>query len=212
MPKIRGLRRRGRTIERWRTTNLKLPSARLANHERPHAKLWIEPWANMFATEGPRKGHRTEMLSALLDVYDAWHEQLQASGLPFYLKIWLFEPRFMKSQVVCAIGDSQNFYSSTFTPAIENIPIPTNRYFGLNHRLAELKWATHLDEHFYFESDFDAVQPDGSEGVHAHQRRLLQRLQSGAYASSDVEYLGMTTKAYAMPLGRVWIGGRRNSE
>ncbi len=208
MPKIRGLGRRGRAIEQWRRAKLTLPSARLENDERPYAKLWIEPWANLFATEEPRKGHRSEMLNALLDVYDGWHAQLQGLGLPFYLKVWLFEPRFMKSQVVCAIGDSQDFYQKTFTPATANLPIPTSRYFGLDQRLAEFEWKTHLDEHFYFESDFDAVQLDGSEGMHAHRKGLLKRLQPGGYSSSDVDFMGKTTRAFAFPLGYVWVGGR----
>ena len=187
---------------------MRLAQARLVNNERPYAKLWIEPWANLFATEEPRKGHRSEMLSALFDVYDGWHTQLTELAMPFYLKVWLFEPRFMNSQVVCAIGESCDFYQNTFDPAVSEVKIPLNRYFGMDERVAGFEWKTHLDEHLFFESDFDAVQPDGSEGWHAHERKLLQRLKSGAFASSELEYMGRTTKAYAMPLGHVWVGGR----
>ena len=118
----------------------------------------------------------------------------------------------MKSQIVCAIGDSSDFYQKQFTPTPTEVPIPTKRYFDLGQRMKEFEWKTHLDEHYYFESDFNAVQPDGGEGIHAHNRKLLQRLRTGNYSSSDVDYMGATTKAYAVPLGHVWVGGRSGIE
>ncbi|MBK9537803.1 MAG: hypothetical protein IPO12_03475 [Flavobacteriales bacterium] len=214
MPKIRGLRRRSRSIERWRQANRFLNPKSLRDSTRPdhhktcYVKLWLEPWGNLFATEQPKKGHRTEMLAALLDIYESWNVQLAESEQPYYLKVWLFEPHFMRSQVVCAWGQAHDHYRKTFTPASKEVAIPTKRYFGLEERLAGFEWKTHLHEHFYFESDFDAVQPDGSEGLHVHRQKLLRRLKSGGYASSDVDFMGKTTKAYAFPLGHVWVGGR----
>ncbi len=218
MPKIRGLRRRGRAIEQWRRENLYLDPKLLRDETRAYhqktcyVKLWLEPWGNLFATEEPKKGHRTEMLKALLDIYESWDVQLAETGQPYYLKVWLFEPRFMRSQVVSAWGDAHDYYRNTFTPGSKEVAIPSSRYFGLEERMAGFEWKTYFDENHYFESDFDTIQPDGSEGSHAHQQKLLRRLGSGKYNSSDVQFMGKTTKAYAVPHGHVWIGGRRVGE
>ncbi|MEO8067336.1 MAG: hypothetical protein ABI599_06555 [Flavobacteriales bacterium] len=150
------------------------------------------------------------MLQALLDIHESWDAQLSELGKPYYLKVWLFDPDFMRSQVVCAWGEAQDYYQNTFTPAPAPFPIPTEKFEDLDERLRKLDWVTHLNEHIYFESDFDGVQADGSEGMHAHRKGLLQRLKSADFPVSEVEFLGKPTKAYAMPLGHVWVGGRSN--
>ncbi len=218
MPKIRGLRRRGRAIEQWRKANLFLNPRSLREEARPYhqktcyVKLWIEPWGNLFATEQPKKGHRTEMLKALLDVYDSWDVQLAETGQPYYLKVWLYDPDFMRSQVVCAWGEAHDYHRNTFNIANTPVPIPLNKFEGMDERITRFSWTTHLDEVLYFESDFDAVCPNGSEGRYANNWKLLSRLKSGNFPSSDVEFMGGVTKAIAVPVGHIWVGERRREE
>ena len=171
----------------------------------------MEPWGNLFATEQPKKGHRTEMLKALLDIYESWDVQLAETGQPYYLKVWLFDPHFMRSQVVCAWGEAHDYYQNMFTAAKAPVPIPLNKFDGMDERISRFNWKTHLDEQHYFESDFDDVGPDGSKGDLADQKSLLERLKAKGCPSSEVTYYGKQTRAYAMPLGHVWTGERHDA-
>jgi len=214
MPKIRGLRRRGRSIERWRLANLHINANSIRDEARPYQdktcyiKLWMEPWGNLFATEQPKKGHRTQMLNALLDIYESWRVQLTETQQPYYLKVWLFDPHFMRSQVVCAWGEAHDFYRNTFTPADAPAPIPLSKFDGMDERIAQFDWETHLEEQHYFESDFEDVGPDGGRGDLADQKALLERLKTKGYPSSEVSFMGKQTRAFAVPLGHVWLGER----
>ena len=176
-------------------------------YKRNNVKLWLEPWGNLFATEQPGKGHRTAMLNALLDIYESWDAQLSRLGQPYYLKVWLFDPNFMQSQIVCAWGEAHDLYQNAFTPATAPFSIPTEKFADMDERLQKLNWKTHLEEAWYFESDFDDVQSDGSKGDLAHKKALLKRLKSKGCPSSEVDYMGKPTRAFALPLGHVWIGG-----
>ena len=209
-----GLRRRSRSIEKWRQANLFLDAKRLLDgglaydDKRCYAKLWIEPWANLFVKASPKKGHRSEMFSALLDIYERWEKQLAETGQPYYLKVWLFDPYFMNSQVVCAWGETRDFYLNTFTASAMPASIPLNKFEGLDDRIGQFDWKTCLDEDFYFESELNGTQPYASERDRAYDQRLLRRLRSGGYKSfktgSSRQDIG-----YSIPRGYVWVGQRK---
>lgn len=139
--KIRGFNRRFRQLEQWKEANLLLRSDLLENYERDHIDIVVHPWCDISVTKShipePKRKMRRKMLSALLDIYQSWEKQLQQLGIPYYLKIWLFEPRFSQSQVVCAVGNQIHFYEQTFEKADQH-SMKLNPYLKSDSRLQKM--------------------------------------------------------------------------
>lgn len=62
-----------------------------------YVKVWVSPFDNLRYKErdyaGPKSENRTLILNALLDIYESWDLHLKKMNIPYYLKIWLYEPR-----------------------------------------------------------------------------------------------------------------------
>jgi hypothetical protein len=78
---------------------------------------------------------------------------LDKIGQPYYLKIWLFEPRFSKSQVVCAIGDRIDYYENLFFKPENGKQLQSVNYGSLKKRLDAFEWEYRLDED-HIEEDY----------------------------------------------------------
>ena len=107
--KIRGFNRRFRDIDIWRSENLDLRLDLIEKYNGDHIDIVVHPWCDISIINSkipePKRVTKKLILNGLIDIYESWKVQLNNLGKPYYLKIWLFEPRFSKSQVVCAIAD-----------------------------------------------------------------------------------------------------------
>src|SRR5688572_16639298 len=132
--KIRGHRRRHKQIDKWVLDNLSIDLRYYLSNERDrhYAKIRIYPWSGISVTRSaipePTRKTKEKMLKGLLDIYHNLKTQLDEIGQPYYLRIWLFDPRFSQSQVVCAIGDSIDFYKDTFFKPDDKKEIPLKKY------------------------------------------------------------------------------------
>lgn len=50
----------------------------------------------------------------MIEVYLEWHQKMMDENEEFYLKIWLYDPNFINSQIVVAYRDCLDFYNKTF--------------------------------------------------------------------------------------------------
>ena len=150
--KIRGHNRRHKQIDNWRLDNLSLDLTDylLNERDRYYAKIRVHPWSGLSLTNSvtpqPTGKTKQKMLNGLLDIYEDWKKQLDKLGQPYYLKVWLFEPRFSQSQVVCAIGDNVDFYENTFYKPDTDKPIQLDNYGSLKTNLSKFNWDYHFDE------------------------------------------------------------------
>ena len=116
--KIRGHNRLQKQIEPWKRNNLILRQDLLESYERDHIDIVVHPWCDISTINStfpePNKLTKRKILAGLLDIYDNLKQQLDARGKPYYLKIWLYEPRVSKSQVVCAVGERILHYENIF--------------------------------------------------------------------------------------------------
>lgn len=197
LKKIRGHNRRQKQIDHWRVDNLSLDLIDyLLNHrDRYYTKISVHPWSGLSLTNSvtpqPTGKTKQEMLNGLLDIYENWKTQLDEFGQAYYLKIWLFEPRFSQSQVVCAIGDSIDFYENTFyKPELEKA-IQLANYGALKTRLSKLSWDYRLDEDHY----------DNTE--------VGNRLTKPHRAQKFKETIGNTTESYSFKRGNIWLGEQK---
>lgn len=210
--KLRGHSRRHRCIERWRWNNLELRQEVLDKYRCDHVRILVRPWCDMLMTNRsisePKRMTKKLILSGLLDIYEAWKHQLEMLGEPYYLKIWLFEPRFSRSQVVCAIGDRSEFYNNTFSTPERTKPFSPGTYGQLRKRLEAYHWVQRLDEDQYDntwvgEEDMYPTLKDYMEAKRWFDKLLRQPHRRHRHEPP----IGDIVESYVFKRGDVWIGG-----
>ena len=143
-------------------------------------------------------------------IYESWKVQLDNLGTPYYLKIWLFEPRFSKSQVVCAVADRIDFYENNFFKPDLKKQFKSSNYGQLSERLQKFEWDYRLDEDYYNnnfirEPDLYATRQDYDDSV-IWFNRLLKKPHRLIKLDEPIEE---ATESYSFKRGDLWIGGQK---
>jgi hypothetical protein len=214
--KIRGHNRRHKQIENWRLTNLSLDLTDylLNQRDRYYAKIYVHPWSGLSLTNSltpqPTGKTKQKMLNGLLDIYENWKTQLDKLGKPYYLKIWLFEPRFSQSQVVCAIGNDIDFYENTFYKPTSDKTIFLDNFGNLKTRLSKLNWEYRLDEDYYDNTEVGEPEIYASRQDYDYTVKWLEKLLKKPHRTHKYkEPIGDTTEAYLFKRGDIWLGGKK---
>lgn len=149
------------------------------------------------------------MILGLLDIYESWQTKLGSLGRPFYLKIWLFEPRFSQSQVVCGIGDKIESYDNAFyKPGHEKKLNPAN-YGKLQQRMSQFQWEFGLDEDQHQASDIGDAESWGSLADYEETKIWFERLMRKPHRTWKSEQEGDGSEdIHFFKRGHVWIGGK----
>lgn len=152
--KIRGFNRKFTAVKLWSEEALFLDTERVLRDHYEYTKVYVSPWNRFSLTNSqfpePKCFLKNEILKVLELIYDHWKIELEKLNQPYYLKIWLYEPRVSKSQVVCAIGEKIAYYEHLFQDGnfIENHSSFTNSF------PSEFKWEAKLDQELYWQNDF----------------------------------------------------------
>jgi hypothetical protein len=211
--KIRGHTRRQKQIELWRQNSLTLDLDNLADRQRAYMKIYVHPWSGLSMQNSsvptPNGKTKRDILSALLDIHDSWKKQLDKFGQPYYLKVWLFEPRFSTSQVVCAIGDSSDYYKDTFYKPDFTKELKPKNYGKLQDRVSKFKWDFRLDEDTHDNSDIGDSKPFGSIKDYEETVIWFKRLLKQPHRTLKLkEKIGDIEEMYFFKRGYVWVGGQ----
>jgi hypothetical protein len=211
--KIRGQTRRQKAIAHWRQAAMSfdLVNDVLGNWDRYYVKIRIHPWSGLSMVNSsvpePQGKVKQHMLNGLLDIYEHWKIQLDKTGKPYYLKIWLNEQRFTKSQVVCAVGNALHFYDHTFSFADKQQPFQPDGYGKTGKRLTNYTWEHRLDEDIYTDNEIGLPEEYASiqdfEETRIWFRRLLKKPHRKEKLESPIDGV---TEFYAFNRGDVFIG------
>ncbi len=211
--KIRGHRRRWKQIEDWREANINLDLDYIEESERDYTKIRIHPWSSLSFTNSvdpePTGKTKQKILNGLLDIYESWKTQLDKLGQPYYLKIWLFEPRFCQSQIVCAVGKFIEFYNNTFEKADSEKQMIPEHYGKLKERIEKYKWDLHLDEDVYYNIEVEVGEPSlyASQKDYEEHKIWFKRLLKKPHRTKKFkEPIGEAIESYSFKRGYVWIG------
>lgn len=132
----------------------------------------------------PKGKAKKDILNGLEKIYDNWKVKLEKSNKPYYLKIWLYEPRISKSQVVCAIDAKIEYYENIF----EKADFKQNNSSFTNQMSSDFKWQTKVDEEPYWKimllwpiDQYKRIEDSYSD------RRLLNKLEKGSYKMKEID-------------------------
>ena len=214
--KIRGHNRRHKQIDNWRLDNLSLDLTDylLNERDRYYAKIRVHPWSGLSMTNSvtpqPTGKTKLKMLNGLLDIYEDWKTQLDKLGQRYYLKVWLFEPRFSQSQVVCAIGDNVDFYKNTFYKPNTDKAIQLDNYGTLKTKLSKLNWDYRLDVDQYDNNEVSEPESYASRQDYEETKKWFAKLLKKPHRTHKFsEPIDDTTEAYLFKRGNVWLGGQK---
>ncbi len=214
--KIRGHNRLHKQIDNWRLDNLSLDlnDYLLNERDRYYAKIRVHPWSGISVTNSvtpePTRKTQQKILNGLLDIYGDWKNQLDKLGQPYYLKVWLFEPRFSQSQVVCAIGDNVDFYENTFYKPETNKIIQLDKYGSIKTKLSKLNWEYRLDEDQYYNNEVGEAEIYASRQDYEETKMWFNKLLKKPHRIHKfIEPIGDTTESYSFKRGEIWLGGQK---
>ena len=205
--KIRGHNRIQKAIEDWKSYHIELDLEYLEEVKRNYCKIWVSPFANISVTgseiPSPKGKNRQLIIKGLLEIFSSWEKQLKTLNKPYYLAIWLFEPRLEKSQVVCAIDEMNDFYDNTFFRPEKGRNIPLQNYGTQRKELEKFNWTYALDEDYFYQSDIDLEQEmystkeDYIDTQKWYRRKIKEGVRKGNINDDTF---------YAVKKGIVWIG------
>lgn len=206
--KNRGLKRKVANIQNWINGYSELNIGHLTKHKYEYAKVYVDPWDNLTLTDSqipePKGKAKKDILNGLEKIYDSWKTELEKLNKPYYLKIWIYEPRISKSQVVCAIDEKIEYYENIF----EKADFKRNSSSFTNQLSSDFNWQPKVDEEPYWESDllwpidqYEKIEDSYSD------RRLLTKLKKGNYKNKEIDSPnGNKDTIYLLPKGKIWVG------
>jgi hypothetical protein len=172
----------------------------LRDYLRTYVKLWIHPFYALVRTNPPVWYNRL-LLDAMIDVYLAWHEKMKKENEDFNLKIWLYNPRFIYSQIVVAYKDRLDFYDRTFEKRKKPKEFPYDKYHSLKRKLEEFEWELYIDTDYYDENDLNEWIIEGG----STEKEVLA-IKKKAYEINSIKSEIGTYLQFSIDKGDVWLG------
>lgn len=209
--KIRGIKRKNKAIEQWIAENLPLRTDLLETYQEDHCDIVVHPWCDYSISSSiipPPKGKtKLLMIQGLIRIYNALKKQLDSIGQPYYLKIWLFNPRFSLSRVVCAVGENKKFYENQLE-ALNNAGLPTNVFTNAHPLLTGFSWKRQDDDDCYSSNDLGSPEDYSSLEDYLEQEKWFFNLLKRPHKIVALgNAAGNFTEAHCFRRGDIWIGG-----
>lgn len=207
--KIRGHSRIQENIQSWADEYGDLDIERVKEFNYEYIRVDLLPWLNQPITNSyikePNKLTKQLILNGLETIYDSWKVELEKLNQPYYLKIWLNEPRISKSEVVCAI----NGKIEEFENAFHKIEFEANKQNITNQMNSGFNWECAVDEDFIFESDIVSFDNYLYPKEFFSDRRLIKKAKKKGFRNKIVKGSnGEKDTVYFIPKGKIWIGGK----
>ncbi|WP_411346228.1 hypothetical protein ACE3MZ_09700 [Paenibacillus sp. WLX1005] len=196
--KIRGWKRKVKQIEEWKQRYIKLDMDYITSYQRDYVKLWIDPFYRL-DRRNPPGWYARLLLAAMMEVYYSWDDQMKQLQEPYYLKIWLYAPHFINSQIVVACRDQLHFYDHTFEKATDKAKL--SHHYAMVPGINDFQWETCIDT--AYESLLD-LQRDVE--MNLRQPSDILHIQHKAYHAESVISAGQADTLYWIKDGIVWVG------
>jgi hypothetical protein len=162
----------------------------------------IEEW---YGEEFGIKGElRKKIIETLLKTYFEWKNELDKLNKEYYLAIWLYNPRMLKSEIVCAIDEKVNYYENeNFLTSNKNSEFDLNQFGVLSTELQKFTWDRKIDLDAVEEWEINLPKEQyESEKKYNKDQKFYNKLIREKFHVVEKD----NEKIYFHPKGDVWIG------
>lgn len=162
----------------------------------------IEEW---YGEEFGIKGElRKKIIETLLKTYFEWKNELDKLNKEYYLAIWLYNPRMLKSEIVCAIDEKVNYYENEkFLASNKNSEFDLNQFGVLSPELQKFTWDRKIDLDAVEEWEINLPKEQyESEKKYNKDQKFYNKLIREKFHVVEKD----NEKIYFHPKGDVWIG------
>ncbi|WP_081212451.1 hypothetical protein [Salegentibacter sediminis] len=170
--------------------------------EKKYYNYEIEEWyGEQFKINGEL---RKLIIRTLLNTYFEWKKELDKLGKDYYLAIWLYNPRMLKSEIVCAIEEKINYYENeNFIPSKGDNYLDLNQFGKFSSDLKKFNWEGKIDFDSYeeWEINWSKEQYPDKKEYYKNQRFYKKLIQEEFHVVER-----NNEKTYFYPKGDIWIG------
>lgn len=184
--KIRGWKRRIRQLDSWGKWILKPNLAHYHRGDCTYERCTLYPFYMLEKRHPPLWFYKL-MIARFIDAYYSWDSVFKEMGEPYDLLLWLYDPSFIRSEIVCYKGERRGFaWESTIIR-----PFSYKKFASIAYDINAFEWILADEENIYFESELE------DEGLKAED--LLQEGWVEKEAEEDQVY-------YTQKTGDIWMG------
>ncbi|MEQ8475440.1 hypothetical protein [Fulvivirga sp.] len=197
--KIRGWKKQVRKIDQWFELVKKPDFDHFESRLEDYVKIRIDPW-NRLSERTPPMWYSKLILKRLIDIYDLWDKEFQKLNKPYDLQLWINEPNFIKSQVVCAQVDKDGDQRNNYYRIVEHqADFPTNKWQSELFDLNQFTFQLYKDENLSFKNLEDLEEDE-----------IADLIKEG-YEAEETIIGGQTDIMYSKKVGNVWVGRKNKS-
>ncbi|WP_191991936.1 DUF4306 domain-containing protein [Bacillus aerolatus] len=113
---------------------------------------------------------------------------MKKTGEDFYLKIWLYHPHFIHSQIVITYKDCLDFYDRTFDASEKEKEFPYSNFVGLEEEVQLFEWDHRIESHPYLESELTEMVEGGCLKVNEETKIREQSYQTNRLKNDEGEW------------------------
>jgi hypothetical protein len=195
--KIRGWKRRIRQIDRW-GEDLKKPNIKWfkqANARHVYDRCYLSPFYR-FDRRHPPLWFFKLIIAKFIAAYSQWEKVFEESGIPYDLQIWLYDPSYIQSEIICYKMQERGEHMKLGWEAKEQKPFPYKKFAGKNYDLNEFEWVLAEENNVVWEDDLDYIES------------TLEELLADGYEKKELEDEQVY---YSKRIGDEWIGRRKGT-
>ena len=209
--KIRGHKKIQRRIHNWIEQNRTINISDFLANKHCSAYVSFNPYFNISINNShiaePKAETRKQIILGLEEIYNSWKIELEKLSQPYFLKIYMFEPRISKSQVVCAIGKEKIEYYENYFHVVNNNKSNSNFQKILS---SDFNWKIHPDNQIYSEKVLLNPEFYNQSKI---DKKLLRKLKKRYSKFEGESWYGFeedneTDYFYIVPKGIVNVGGK----
>jgi hypothetical protein len=146
---------------------------------------------------------RETIFNILFATYQKWKIELLKLEIPFYLGVWIYDPRLPKSEIVCAIGKEKiDYYKNHCLESESHI----EKIIDVRDFEAEgdfLKWSKKIDSEIIEEWEINFPKENyASEKIWKEKQTFFESFIEKSYKVTESE----KGKIYYVKVGNIWTG------
>lgn len=139
----------------------------------------------------------------LFITYSNWKTELINLDVPFYLGVWIYNPRLPKSEVVCAIADEKiNYYQNKCFDISDKQKTPID-FRDFKNEVNTLVWTQKIDADIL--EDWEINFPKENYESEKHWAEYQEYYKDFINNSYKIEEIS-NSKTFYKNVGEIWTG------